>query len=54
MIIVAKTIRNKVKALGKQCNKSAITVLDSHVDKYIDAILAKQTARRITDKTIQL
>ena len=52
MIIIAKTLKQKVKAAEKQINKEAVMLIDKHVDKVIDELIKKQTCKRITEKSL--
>ena len=54
MIVKAKEVKMKVKALGKQINKGGLEIVNKNVDEYITTLLAKQTAKRITEKSIVL
>jgi len=52
MLLKAKTVKAKVKELGKQINKGGLDLLDKKIDEYLNELLKKQTAKRITEKTI--
>lgn len=50
MLIKAKTIKELVKAKGKQISKEAIFLLDKKVNEIIEGVIANNPEKRI--KTI--
>lgn len=54
MLINVKELRAKVRALQKQISKEAIGMIDKNMDEYLNQLLARQKAKRLTGKNLEL